>query len=63
MVMQEEGFVRPTFMRLGLKSQNFLPTGMSFLDPSDQSEGITDFGQLPLRLVAVRKTRSTEPKS
>lgn len=63
MVMQEEGFVRPTFMRLGPKSQNFLPTGMSFLDPSNRSEGITDFDQLPLRLGAIRKTSSAEPKS
>lgn len=63
MVMQEEGFTRPTFMRLGPKSQNFLPTGMSFVDLSKGNEGFTDFDQLLLRLGAIRKTTSAEPKS
>ena len=63
MVMQEEGFIRPTFMRLGPKSQNFLPTGMSFIDPSNRSEGFTDFDQQLLRLGVIRKTSSAEPKS
>jgi hypothetical protein len=63
MVMQEEGFIRPTFMRLEPKSQNFLPTSMYFLDTSKRIEGFAGFDQLLLRLGVIRKTNSAEPKS